>query len=594
MAYLVLARKYRPQTLAEVIGQDAIVRTLKNAITLGRLHHAYLFTGARGVGKTSIARILAKSLNCEKGPTDTPCGVCAPCTEIARSSSPDVLEIDGASNTSVDNVRELRETVKYLPSRGKYKLYIIDEVHMLSQSAFNALLKTLEEPPEHVMFVFATTEPHKIPITILSRCQRFDFRRVPMPVLQERLQQVVGSEGLNYDSASLAIVAQAADGSVRDAMSLLDQVIAFAGNETTPAKTREALGLLDREKVRGLLHAILSRQPAEVTALVQSAYAQAADLSEIGERLVEAIRDLTVVKLSGGQAALTAALLPDELQALQTLAEPLSPADLHRLFALLSKTVEETSKSTFPHLTFEMGLLQACDLEPVRALGELLAELRGNSPPPGDRGPSGGGNQRPPPPPTPVAAPASKPSQATAPVAPTPQVPAQVAPPVRATPTQVTPAAPPPPESSPERPTERPTDFAAFTRLAIASKPRIGTALEHVVCPSFTAGHLALVAPPGEEVFADMLNEPDTLKWLNDFASKAFGRATEISVTRGQGEPTATIANQRQEERRSEVHSLKKNAAAHPAVQQVLGTLGGDVSRVEVSSALSRPADEYD
>jgi DNA polymerase-3 subunit gamma/tau len=564
--YVVLARKYRPQTLTEVIGQEAVVRTLRNAITLQRIHHAYLFTGARGVGKTSIARILAKSLNCEKGPTDTPCGVCTACVEIARSTSPDVFEIDGASNTSVDNVRELRETVKYLPTRGKHKIYIIDEVHMLSTSAFNALLKTLEEPPEHVLFVFATTEPHKIPITILSRCQRFDFRRVATPVLVQRLREVVQAEGLTFDEPSLAIVAQAADGSVRDAMSLLDQVIAFAGDKADAQKTREALGLLDREKVRALLAAVLARQPAQVTELVQGAYASGADLSEIAERLVEAVRDLTVMKLSRGESALVAGLLPEELAVLRELSEPLSVPDLHRLFSLLVRTAEETAKSPFPHLAFEMGLLRACDLEPVQALAELVAELRGGAP-----------STTPPARVTITAPQHVAPKIASAP--PLPRI-VEATAPARAA--EVPAAAAPP------------ADYKEFTRRAIEAKPRLGTALEHVACLAFSATGITLSVPANEEVFADMLSDPDGNKWLHDFAARMFGRAVPVSISRGAQAQAATLASERRDERRNEVSDLKKSALAHPAVGTVLAKLGGDVSRVEVTPALSHPADDYD
>ena len=613
--YVVLARKYRPQALSEVIGQDAVVRTLRNAITLQRIHHAYLFTGARGVGKTSIARILAKSLNCEKGPTDNPCGECTSCVEIARSTSPDVFEIDGASNTSVDNVRELRETVKYLPTRGKHKIYIIDEVHMLSTSAFNALLKTLEEPPSHVLFVFATTEPHKIPITILSRCQRFDFRRVATTVLSQRLREVIKAEGLTFDEPSLAIISQAADGSVRDAMSLLDQVIAFAGDHADATKTREALGLLDREKVRALLAAVLAREPAQVTALVQGAYASGADLGEIGERLVEAVRDLTVMKLSKGESALVAGLLPEELAALEQLAGPLSVPDLHRLFSLLVKTAEETAKSPFPHLAFEMGLLRACDLEPVQSLAALVAEMRGGTPaavPARATAPTAAATTSPAPPASArmtVTAPHhSAPKIASAPRAPE----APIAPPTarsfedmiaadraeeaaaRSAPAR--PTVPSPTVPSPTVPAAKlapPADYKEFTRRAIEAKPRLGTALEHVACSTFSAEGISLSVPPNEEVFADMLSEVDSSKWLHDFAAQQFGRAVAVSISRG-SLPQQTLASERAQERRSEVSDLKKSALAHPAVNTVLAKLGGDVARVEVSSALSHPVDDYE
>lgn len=226
MSYLVLARKWRPQTFGDLIGQEHVCRTLQNAIESGRVAHAFLFTGARGVGKTSAARILAKALQCEKGPAAEPCNACPACLEITAGNSVDVFEIDGASNTGVEDIRELRENVKYLPSRCRFKIFIIDEVHMLSTSAFNALLKTLEEPPSHVKFIFATTEPHKVPITILSRCQRFDFKRIPLPKIVDRLRTIVAEEKVAVSEASLTAVARKGDGSMRDSLSTLDQVLA--------------------------------------------------------------------------------------------------------------------------------------------------------------------------------------------------------------------------------------------------------------------------------------------------------------------------------------------------------------------------------
>ena len=231
MSYLVLARKWRPQTFADLVGQEHVSRTLANAIQAGRVHHAFLFTGARGVGKTSAARIFAKALNCETGPTATPCNVCPSCKEITAGQSVDVFEIDGASNTGVDDVRELRENIRYLPSRSRFKIIIIDEVHMLSINAFNALLKTLEEPPDHAKFIFATTEPHKIPVTILSRCQRFDFRKIALPRVTARLREIVDAEGIRISDRALGLVARRGEGSMRDSLSTLDQVIAFCGDE---------------------------------------------------------------------------------------------------------------------------------------------------------------------------------------------------------------------------------------------------------------------------------------------------------------------------------------------------------------------------
>src|SRR5947208_2456502 len=257
--YTVLARRYRPQHFAELVGQEHVARALENALKSNRVAHAYLFTGARGVGKTSTARILAKALNCEQGPTTQPCDECAICKSIASGEDVDVLEIDGASNNGVERVRELRANVQYRPSRARYKIYIIDEVHMLSTAAFNALLKTLEEPPPHVKFIFATTEVQKIPITILSRCQRFDFAGIGITQIVNRLREIVASEGMEADDEALELVARRAGGSMRDAQSLLDQLLAFSKDKLTAARVHQLLGTANEERVAGLAAAVLRR-----------------------------------------------------------------------------------------------------------------------------------------------------------------------------------------------------------------------------------------------------------------------------------------------------------------------------------------------
>src|SRR3989338_6752580 len=264
MTYQVLARKYRPQTFSEVIGQEHITSTLQNSLTSKRIHHAYLFTGARGIGKTTVARLLAKALNCEVSSAIEPCNQCRSCQDITSGSSLDVQEIDGASNTGVDDVREIRDRVQYLPSSGKYKIYIIDEVHMLSTNAFNALLKTLEEPPAHVVFVFATTEVHKIPQTILSRCQRFDFRRIALKQIADHLNKICGEENYTADAAALWLIARQGDGSMRDSLSLLDHVISFTNGKLTEAEVSQVLGLTERSLVYEIFQNILNRNPIEM------------------------------------------------------------------------------------------------------------------------------------------------------------------------------------------------------------------------------------------------------------------------------------------------------------------------------------------
>ena len=286
MSYVVLARKWRPASFDEVIGQEGVVRTLENAISMDRVAHAYLFCGARGVGKTSVARILAKALNCEEGPTPKPDNSCTSCTEIARGVSPDVFEIDGASNTGVDDVRSLRENSQYLPARSRFKIYIIDEVHMLSTSAFNALLKTLEEPPRHVKFIFATTEPHKIPLTVLSRCQRFDFKRIPSDVILEQMKKILAKEKAEIELEGIQAIAREAAGSMRDALSLTDQVLAFGGEQITAEQVYEALGLAQSGLFSEVIQQVVDNRPDQLMQLVEKLFDEGHDLKRFLEGLL--------------------------------------------------------------------------------------------------------------------------------------------------------------------------------------------------------------------------------------------------------------------------------------------------------------------
>jgi DNA polymerase III subunit gamma/tau len=270
MSHLAIARKWRPQRFEEIVGQTHITQTLQNAIRLGRVHHAYLFTGARGVGKTSAARILAKALNCANGPAENPCNECENCREITRGTHPDVMEIDGASHNRVDDIRDLIETVRYMPSKGKYRIYVIDEVHMVTTQAFNALLKTLEEPPEHVLFIFATTDPQKIPDTVLSRCLRYDFKMMPARTILGRLREICEGEGARIPDGVLGQIAREAAGSMRDGQSLLDQVLSFAEGEVTESQAAEILGLVDRTLLHELMRAVTRTRPSRSTAASSS------------------------------------------------------------------------------------------------------------------------------------------------------------------------------------------------------------------------------------------------------------------------------------------------------------------------------------
>src|SRR5262245_17626780 len=293
--YTVLARRYRPKQFRDLVGQEAVAQALVNALESGRVAHAYLFTGARGVGKTSSARILAKALNCEKGPTATPCDACDVCRAVASGEDVDVLEIDAASNRGIDDVREIRQAVRSRPSRARFKVYIIDEVHMLSKEAFNALLKTLEEPPPHVKFILATTEVQKIPVTILSRCQRFDFLGISLPRIVERLREVVAAEGLEADDDALELVARRAGGSMRDAQSLLDQLLAFGGERLTAEQVHHMLGTAHDDRVAELAAAVLERDPKRALELIGQAAGEGLQLGELLDQLLDYWRDLMAV-----------------------------------------------------------------------------------------------------------------------------------------------------------------------------------------------------------------------------------------------------------------------------------------------------------
>ena len=374
MSYLVLARKYRPQTFEEVIGQDHITRTLANAISMDRVAHAILFSGPRGTGKTTVARILAKTMNCKTGPAPIPCNECRSCNEITTGRAVDVLEIDGASNNSVDQIRELRENVRYMPAHSLYKVYIIDEVHMLSTSAFNALLKTLEEPPSHVMFIFATTEPNKIPTTILSRCQRHDFRRITLESISKHMSLICSKEGIVIENESLDLIAREADGSMRDALSLLDQVMACLEGTITNDRIVDVLGVIDRKNLFAISSAIFSRNIPAILDILDDIYLHGQDMKKLYSDLTEHLRNLLVVKM-GNKINKLVDLPAHEIDLMTDQVKNISEFFLNQILNILFNEEETIRFSAQPKIALEMTFIKMFQIKPALSIDALIDKL---------------------------------------------------------------------------------------------------------------------------------------------------------------------------------------------------------------------------
>jgi DNA polymerase-3 subunit gamma/tau len=374
MSYQVIARKYRPQLFEDVVGQRLITDTLKNAIRTERVAHGYIFSGARGVGKTTTARVLAKALNCAQGPTVTPCGKCPSCQEIAAGNCIDVLEIDAASNRGIDEIRELRENVRYLPARDRYKIFIIDEAHMLTSEAFNALLKTLEEPPPQSLFILATTEPHKLPSTIQSRCQHFAFRLLDYQEIFSRLKWVSEQEHINADEGALSAVTQAAEGSMRDGLSLLDQVIAACGNQLEETRVRQVLGVVPTQLLNSVLEAIHAGDSRRVLELLGQLATQGYELAHFCAELTRTVRNLMVAKSCGAESPLVQ-VASEERVRLAELAKLFGEEDLARFLNLLLRAESEMRYSLQPRFHLELGLMKLVHARRLASLEALLAQL---------------------------------------------------------------------------------------------------------------------------------------------------------------------------------------------------------------------------
>ena len=569
MGYLVLARKYRPQTFGEMSGQEHVVRTLSNALARGRLAHAFLFTGPRGVGKTTAARLVAKAVNCEKGPTANPCGTCVACVEITEGRSVDVIEIDAASNNGVDNVRDIVEGVKYRPARDKYKVFVVDEVHMLSTGAFNALLKTLEEPPPHVIFVLATTDVHKVPETIVSRCQRFDFRRLDLRQIVDQLGKVAAAEGMKLSGAALALVARAAEGGMRDALSLLDRVRAACGDEPGDDAVAEALGVVDAAAVARMATALVRRDGAALLAEVAALYDRGLEMRRAAEELVRFLRDATVARVAPGVPL----DLPEaERRDVEALAAEADPAQLSRLFDIAQRAVLEVKLADQPRYALEVALLKGAVLAPGADVSELLARAEALA----------GGRPVPPaaPRPPPRAAP-PPPAPAAAPRAPAPPPPAARAAATPPAPAAAPPAPPPPPAAASD---DQP--MAERWRAAVAQveseSPTLGSALKQATLVALGSPEVRIRFPAGTRF-------PDMVERKRSAVEKAFssflGRPVKLAIEVGPAAaaapevaaPVASIASVERAEREARVARVRDEARTHPNIQEAAKLLGADI-----------------
>ncbi len=558
MPYQVIARRWRPQAFDEVVGQRNVTETLKNAIATDRLAHALLFAGPRGVGKTTTARIVAKALNCDRGPTPAPCGRCGACEEIRTGRSVDCLEVDAASNTQVEKTRDLLETVQYAPTRGRHKVYIIDEAHMLSTSSFNALLKTLEEPPPRVVFILATTEPHRIPATIHSRCQRHDFRLLGSAEILGRLREIVTAEAVTADEGALSLLARAASGSLRDAQSLLDQAIASLGNSLEAGRLADLLGLVQADVLVEATEAILTRDAARAIRLVDRLAGHGQDLRQVTLELTGHLRDLAILRLCPEPGPLLDGARVS-LDVARRQAERATLPELELMIKTLQQTEGEMRRSTQPRFLLEMALIRVAEIRHVQGLGQILdrlVALEARLP----AGPS-------------ATATAELPlfgGYPTAPERPTRPVQAVETPP---------PSAGGRPSPGPAVPDGTPNVDAGWEATVgrLRGRKRLASVLTEVRPVSLEADTLTLEVRNGNAFVRDTLEDPETRRLIADAAAESFGRRLRIEYRFAAAPPPRLEAAVRS------APPASPRVRDHPLVREALSLFGGTVVR-EVSA----------
>jgi DNA polymerase III subunit gamma/tau len=617
MAYQVIARKWRPQTFRDLTGQTHVTETLANAIRNDRVAHAYIFSGARGVGKTTAARILAKALNCVHGPTADPCGECDSCKEIATGSSLDVIEIDAASNRGIDQIRELREMVRYAPAGSRNKVVILDEAHMLTTEASNALLKTLEEPPDRVIFVMATTEPENLEDTIRSRSQHFHFRALTFTEITARLEEIAAKENLQIEPGALAVIARMAEGSMRDALSLLEQARAYCG-DTIPAKeVRELLGVVPEDALEELVNAIAAGSADRALALVHSFQKEGRNLQHFCREAIRHFRNLLVARVCGADSDLIAAT-PDQRPALERGAALFTEEDLTRFFQILLQTDEDLRSKLDPRVHLEMGLLRLINAARLAPLEELMAEVRGGAPSSSNSGPARSAAPAPvssaipkrelpsalaspspftPPPRASAAAAAASSSPQPVPFRPADRAPqssssvfAAPAPIAAPAPVAARPVTPAPVEDLEETSDSSGTsaktatpasglseDQVAEIKSAIQSQQKfLGELLEHGHRWELEGAELRIYFPTSARSFAEMIEGRDSLEKIRSISSKVLGRPVRVCAKLESVAATAVSAS-----RGSASQDLRDQFERDPVVKSMMQRFGGKITEVK-------------